>query len=122
MSKAPSSQQMVVGEAWAIDTRVRQMSAGRWSLDSPVVAQEGKGGGTKPSEITALLASIDFSPLTKIHQAAVLTHRFCSSMVAGRGTNTLKDPQGNNLRCGVQTLCYGGVPRSSTGGPTAVRS
>uniref|UniRef100_A0A7S4FTZ9 Uncharacterized protein n=1 Tax=Eutreptiella gymnastica TaxID=73025 RepID=A0A7S4FTZ9_9EUGL len=88
MSKAPSSQQMVVGEAWAIDTRVRQMSAGRWSLDSPVVAQEGKGGGTKPSEITALLASIDFSPLTKIHQAAVLTHRFCSSMVAGRGTNT----------------------------------
>ena len=35
-----------------------------------------------------LTVSIDFSPLTKIHQAAVLAHRFCFSTVLGRGTNT----------------------------------
>ena len=37
-----------------------------------------------------LVTSIDFLPFTKIHQAAVLTHRFWLSMVAGRGTNTLR--------------------------------
>ena len=54
-----------------------------------------------------LVAPIGLSPFTTIHQAAVLAHRFCFSMVAGRGTHTLKDLYGNNLQCEV--------PRSSTG-------
>ena len=46
-----------------------------------------------------------------------------SPSVAGRGTDTrMKDPHGNNLRCGVHTLCHGGVPHSSARAETAVRS
>ena len=37
-----------------------------------------------------LAVSIAFSPLTKIHQAAMLAHHFCFSMVVGCGTNTLR--------------------------------
>ena len=35
-----------------------------------------------------LAASIDLSPLTTMHHAAVFSHGFCFSMVAGRGTTT----------------------------------
>ena len=36
------------------------------------------------------VASIGFSPLMNIHQAAVLAHRFRFSIRAGRGTSTLR--------------------------------
>ena len=38
-----------------------------------------------------LVSTIDFLPFTKIHQAAVLAHRLCLSMVVDRGTNTLRN-------------------------------
>ena len=53
------------------------------------------GGGQSPEMVLLswqLATSIDFSPLTKIYQAAVLAYRFCFSMVASRGTNTLRIP------------------------------
>ena len=46
---------------------------------------KGGGGGSWQSVV-----SIDFSSLTKMHQAAVLANHFCFSMVVGRGTNTLR--------------------------------
>ena len=57
-----------------------------------------------------LAASIDFSPLTKIHQAAVLAHRFCSAIAAGRGTNILRVHTAQIFQCGVQTLCVAECP------------
>ena len=62
---------------------------------------------------------IDFSLLTKIHQAPVLAHRFCFCIGGGLWHQQIKDPYGNNLQCGVQALCHGGVPRCSTGAQTA---
>ena len=47
----------------------------------------------KHSNVAPLLAVgnvNDFSPHTKIHQAAVSAHRFCFSVVVGRCTNTLR--------------------------------
>ena len=51
----------------------------------------GGGGGPEMLPLSWQLAvSIDFSPLTKIHQAALLAHRFCFSVVVGGGSNTLR--------------------------------
>ena len=86
---------------------------------------EGGGAGRSPEMLLlscSLAASIHFSPPTKIHQAAVLAHGLCFSMVAGRGINKFKDPHGNNLQWRVQPLCHSGVPRGSTGAQTVVRS
>ena len=68
------------------------------------------GGGDK---------ALDFSPFTKIHQAAVLAHFFCLSIAgAGHGTDTLKELNGNNLRCSPPPPppCRTGVlPRRAAG-------
>ena len=59
--------------------------------------------------------------LTKIHQVAVLAH-FRFSIGGGSRHQHNKDPHGNTVPGGVQTLWRGGVPCSSTGAQTAVRS
>ena len=71
--------------------------------------KQGKGGGQSPEMLLLsgnLAASMDFSRLPKIHQSC------CAgppSLCGGKlGHQHMKDPHGNNLQCGVQTLCHGG--------------
>ena len=54
-------------------------------------------------------------------KAAVLAQNLWFSIGGGSWHQHMKDPHGNNLRCecGVQILCDGGVPRSSTGAQSA---
>ena len=49
----------------------------------------------------------------KIHQAAMVAHRSCFSMVAGCGTSTLRIHMAIifSVEC---KLCHDGAPRSST--------
>ena len=87
--------------------------------------REGGGLGQSPELLLLswqLAASIDISPLTKIHQAAVLAHRFRFSIGGGSRHQRIMGPRGNTLQCGAQTLCHGGVPRGSTGAQTAMQS
>ena len=60
-----------------------------WPVCDPVL---GGGGGASPPKL--LLSWLDFTPLVKIHPAAVLAHRFCFSI--GRSWHQhIKDPHGN---------------------------
>ena len=63
-----------------------------------------------------LAASIDFSPLTTIHQAAVLAHRLCFSIGSRPWHQRVKHPHSNNRQCGVQAhSAMAECPRSATG-------
>ena len=69
--------------------------AGQWLVWGGSNNKSKGPGGLRQSPEMLLLsrqlaASMDFSPLTKIHQAAVLAHCFYFSMVARRGTSTLR--------------------------------
>ena len=56
-------------------------------------------------------------PSTKIHQASVLAHHFCFSMVAGCGTNT----SGIHWVMILSAECkHSGVPRGCTGAQTTL--
>ena len=86
----------------------------------------GGGGGTKPSNDAAVLvlygahwppAIHEHLAFTKIRQAAVFAPRY--SICGGSWhqhieISTRKYPQGKSLQCGVQALCHGGAPHSST--------
>ena len=66
-------------------------SASHADADS-VGEKEGGGGGGSPQTSWQLARSIDFSPLTKIHQAAVLAHRFYFSIDGGPWHQHITDP------------------------------
>ena len=65
----------------------------------------GGGGLAQGFGVGLLAAPNGLSPLClgleslKIHQAVVLAHRFCFSMVVGRGTNTLRMGGGLSREC-----------------------
>ena len=67
-------------------------SAGAW---------RGGGGAEMLLLFWQLVASINFSPLTKIHQAAVLAHRFCLSRWRVEGGGWRGHQEACCLRFGV---------------------
>ena len=86
-----------------------------WGAKALVPPHPGGGGGAKPLDVAALLAvggAYCLSPFMKIHQAAVLAHRFCFSLVVGRGSNTLRTHRAIifNVEC-----CGRGGPQASPG-------
>ena len=67
------------------------------------------GGGAEPEMLIWRQSTSRHS--RRSTKAVVLAHHLCFS-VAGRGTNTLKDPRHNNLQCSVfgQGIFHAGVP------------
>ena len=90
----PGSKPCVGGEGWhkALQTCC---SLGRRQRQSTYHHSRGSRLG---------LPSLRPTWVLKIHQAAVLAHRFCFSFSGGSWQQHIKDPHGNNLHCGVQAL------------------